>query len=168
VVQQARLLGASVIGTAAERDHDVVRAFGATPVQYGPGLEERVRQAAPGEVDAVVDTVGVDEAIDVSLALVTNRTRIVSTAAFGRAKHDGFQTVGAANPRSGRFRAAARQTILDLAGAGKLIVPIGEIFPLSETRRAVEALQGHHPYGKLALAPSSGGSQLTEPRGPQS
>jgi NADPH:quinone reductase-like Zn-dependent oxidoreductase len=168
VVQQAQLVGASVVGTAAETDHDALRGFGATPVQYGPGLEERVRQAAPGGVDAVVDTVGVDEAIDVSLALVANLARIVSTAAFGRAKRDGFQTVGAANPRSGPFRAGARQTILDLAGAGQLSVPVGEIFPLSETRRAVEALRGKHPYGKLALAPSSGQGQSTEPRGSQS
>lgn len=60
VVQQARLLGATVIGTAAAHDFEAVRGFGATPVQYGPGLEERVREAAPDGIDAVVDTVGVD------------------------------------------------------------------------------------------------------------
>jgi len=153
VVQQARLLGATVIGTASERDFDAVRGFGATPVRYGPGLEDRVREAAVAGVDAAVDTVGVDEAIDVSLALVSDRRRIVSTAAFGRAARDGFQTIGAANPNSGPFRAAARQTILDLAAHGKLIVPIGATFSLSDAPRAVEALAGRHPYGKLALVP---------------
>lgn len=151
VVQQAVELGATVIGTAGERDLDSVRGFGATPVQYGAGLEERVRRAAPGGVEAAIDTVGVDEAIDVSLALVSDRHRIVSTAAFGRVKRDGFQIVGAANPRSGPFRAAARKAILDLAARGKLTVPIGQTFPLSDAPRAVEALQGKHPYGKLAL-----------------
>jgi NADPH:quinone reductase len=151
VVQQARLLGATVIGTAGERDFDRVRGFGATPVRYGPGLEDRVREAAVGRVDAAVDTVGVDEAIDASLALVADRRRIVSTAAFGRAERDGFQIVGAANPSSGPFRAAARQTILDLAAQRKLAVPIGATFPLRDTRRAVEALVEKHPYGKLAL-----------------
>jgi NADPH:quinone reductase len=153
VIQQARMLGATVIGTAAESAFAAVRGFGATPVAYGPGLEGRVRRAAPRGVDAAVDTVGVDEAIDVSLALVSDRRRIVSTAAFGRAKRDGLQTVGAANPASGPFRGAARASILDLAAQGKLTVPIGDTFPLSEARRALEALQRKHPYGKLALEP---------------
>jgi NADPH:quinone reductase len=153
VVQQARLMGATVIGTASERDFDAVRGLGAIPVRYGPGLKDHVREAAPGGVDAAVDTVGVDEAIDVSLALVSNRRRIVSTAAFGRAAQDGFQIVGAANPHSGPFRAAARRTILDLAAQGKLTVPLGRTFPFSEARHAVEALAGKHPYGKLALLP---------------
>ena len=98
VVQQAVLVGATVIGTAGERDFDAVRGFGATPVAYGPGLQERVRKAAPDGVDAAIDTVGVDEAIDVSLALVSDRRRIVSTAAFRRVKQDGFQVVGGVRP----------------------------------------------------------------------
>lgn len=162
VVQQAVDLGATVIGTASERDFDALRAFGALPVQYGPGLEERVRRAAPGEVDAAIDTVGVDEAIDVSLALVPDRRRIVSTAAFGRVKRDGFQIVGAANPHSGPFRAAAREPILDLAARGKLTVPIWRTFPLSEAPRAVEALQGQHPSGKLALVPELTSAQIEQ------
>jgi len=151
VIQQARERGASVIGTASERDFDAVRAFGTTPVRYGPGLEERVRELAAGRVDVAIDTVGVDEAVDASLALVPDRRRIVSTAAFGRAEQDGFQTVGAANPKSGPFRAAARHDILQLAEQGKLTVPVGAAFSFGEARRAVEALAGTHPYGKLAL-----------------
>jgi len=153
VVQQARVLGAHVIGTAGERDFAAVRGFGGTPVRYGAGLAERVHQAAPGGVDAAIDTVGFDEAVDVSLELVGDRRRIVSIAAFGRADRDGFQIVGAANPNSGPFRAAARQRILDLAAAGDLTVPIANTYPLSATPRAVEALRGGHPYGKLALVP---------------
>jgi NADPH:quinone reductase len=153
VVQQAVLLGATAIGTAAEHDFEAVRGFGATPVAYGPGLEARVRAAAPGGVDAVIDTIGVDEAVDVSLALIGDRTRLVSTAAFARAQRDGFQVVGAHNPRSGPFRAAARPKILELAAQGKLTVPIAATFSLSDAPRAVQALQGPHPYGKLALVP---------------
>ena len=151
VVQQAVLLGATVIGTASERDFAAVRGFGGIPVAYGPGLEERVLQTAPGGVDAAIDTVGVDEAIDVSLALVSDRGRIVSTAAFARAKQDGFQVVGGSVPRSGPFRAAVRRSLLDLAAEGKLTVPIGQTFPFGDARRAAEALRGKHPYGKLAL-----------------
>ncbi len=151
VVQQARLLGATVIGTAAERDFDAVSGFGATAVAYGPGLEQRVREVAPGAIDAVIDTIGVDEAVDVSLALLADRERFVTTAAFARAKQDGFRFIGAANPHSGPFRAAARPRILELAAQGKLVVPIGQTFPFAEARRAVQSLQGEHPFGKLAL-----------------
>jgi NADPH:quinone reductase len=153
VVQQARLLGASVVGSANERDFESLRALGVTPVRYGRGLEGRVRAASPNGVDVAIDTVGVDEAVDVSLALVSDRRRIVSTAAFERAERDGFPIVGAANPRSGPFRARRRSAILDLAAQRKLTVPIGQTFPLSETPDAVRALQGSHPYGKLALVP---------------
>ena len=152
-IQQARLLGAAVIATAAERDFDAVRQFGATPVQYGVGLEQRVRAAAPDGVDAAIDTVGVGEAVDVSLAVVSDRQRIVTLTAVARAKNEDFRFVGASNPDSGPYRAAARARILELAAAGRLAVPIGETFPLNETRRAVEALQGRHPFGKLALIP---------------
>jgi NADPH:quinone reductase len=154
VVQQAILLGATVIGTAGERDFEALRSFGATPVRYGPGLDARIRDVAQDGIDAAVDTVGVDEAVDCSLALVADRSRIVTTAAFARAKREGFRFVGAANPKSGPFRAAARQSILDLAAAGKLTVPIAETFPFDEAPAAVAALQGAHPYGKLALVVS--------------
>jgi len=153
VAQQAVLLGASVIGTASERDFDAVRGFGATPVAYGPGLEERVRRLAPGGIDAAVDTVGVDEAVEVSLALIGDRGRIVSIAAFARAAQDGFQVVGGSVARSGPFRAAVRGKLVELAAQSKLTVPIGQTFSLGEAPLAVEALRGKHPQGKLALVP---------------
>lgn len=49
--------GATVIGAAAPRDHNLVRDLGAVPVSYGPGLADRVRQVAP-TVDAVLDAAG--------------------------------------------------------------------------------------------------------------
>jgi NADPH:quinone reductase len=72
----------------------MITRFGGIPVQYGPGLEDRIRQAAPGGVVAALDTSGTDEAIDVSLALVENRARIVSIVAFGRTQQEGYQAIG--------------------------------------------------------------------------
>ena len=57
-VQLARHLGARVIGTASEANHDFVRSLGGEPVAYGEGLAERVRGLAPEGVDAAFDTVG--------------------------------------------------------------------------------------------------------------
>ena len=55
-----------------------------------------------------LDTVGSDEAIDVSLAVVADRKRVVTIAAPHRAKSDGLQWIGGSNPKSGPYRASQR------------------------------------------------------------
>ena len=57
-VQMALARGARVIASASEANHDYLREIGATPVLYGQGLAERVRAAAGGVVDAVLDVAG--------------------------------------------------------------------------------------------------------------
>jgi NADPH:quinone reductase-like Zn-dependent oxidoreductase len=155
VLQQARLIGAQVIGTASERNFDIVRQFGGSPVQYGDGLEARVRAAAPGGVVAALDTVGTDDAIAVSLALVADRARIVTIVAADRAKAEGFQSIGASNPASAPFRAKARAPLIQRAAEGSIVVPIARTFPLGEAKGALALLLGPHPSGKLALIPES-------------
>jgi NADPH:quinone reductase len=150
-LQQARLLGARVIGTAGDSSFDLVRRFGGEPVRYGEGLEQRARELAGGPVTVAIDTIGTDEAVDVSLALVANRDRIVTTAAFQRANGDGFRLVGARNPASGPYRAKVRSRLIELAANGELAVPIGRTFPFSEAPAALALLMGRHPGGKLAL-----------------
>jgi NADPH2:quinone reductase len=59
LVQLARHAGARVIGTASPRHHDALRALGVEPVDYrDPDLAARVRELAPGGVDAVFDHLG--------------------------------------------------------------------------------------------------------------
>ena len=128
VLQQARLIGARVIGTAA-----------------------RVRAVAPEGVAAVLDTVGTDEAIGASLALLDDRRTLVTLTAFRRAAAEGFTAIGAGNPASGPFRAKVRTDVLKMAAAGNLAVPIARTFPFQDAREAVAALSGPHPSGKLAL-----------------
>jgi len=153
LLQQLRPLGARVIGTASERNADTVRRFGGEWVAYGDGLEARVRDLAPSGVDVALDCVGTDEAVDVSLALVADRGRIVTIAAQGRATRDGFPAVGGGQPESKAFRDSVRQRLIDLAGAGQLEVPVARTFPLAEARTAAELLESQHPGGKLALIP---------------
>ena len=154
VLQQARLIGARVIGTAGKDNFGIVESFGAVPVPYGGGPDElaaRVRGAAPEGIAAVLDTVGSDEAVDASLALLADRRRFVTLTAFRRAGAEGFTAIGAGNPASGPFRAKVRAGLLEMAAARDLTVPIARTFPFQDAREAVAMLQGPHPSGKLAL-----------------
>ncbi|WP_405963762.1 medium chain dehydrogenase/reductase family protein [Streptomyces sp. NBC_00723] len=59
LVQLARAAGMRVIGTASTRHHDALRQQGVTPVDYRAAhLAARIRELAPGGVDAVFDHVG--------------------------------------------------------------------------------------------------------------
>lgn len=153
VVQQAKALGARVIGTARAVNHDALKEYGAEPVEYGDGLLERVTALAPDGIDAVIDTVGTDEAVDVSLALVPDKTRIVTIAAFGRAAQDGFPAVGGSNPNSPARRKRARLALVESAGAGEYSVPIAKTFSLDDAATAHTELKSDHPRGKFVLIP---------------
>jgi NADPH:quinone reductase len=151
VLQQARLLGVRVVGTASPQNFDFVRGFGGIPVEYGPGLLGRVSAAAPEGVAAALDTVGSAEASDVSLALVADRNRVVTIADAPRARADGYVFVGSSNPASGPFRDRARSRILKFAQGGDLVVPMAETFKFADAPAAFAALTSPHPPGKLAL-----------------
>jgi NADPH:quinone reductase len=153
VLQQAAHLGAHVIGTASEHNAELLRRFGATPVSYGDGLEQRVRDLAPEGVDAALDCVGTPEAIAVSLALVHNRDRIVTIVAQQEAATAGIRIIGGRQPASLAYRASVRQRLVDLAADGRLLVPVSRTYPLREAARALEFLKQGHPGGKLALIP---------------
>ena len=153
VLQQARLRGIRVIGTASEARFGEVRRFGGVPVQYGEGLADRVRDAAGGPIAAALDAVGTDEAVDVSLELVADRRRIVTIAAFGRAEADGILAIAGSMPASTRFRDKVRGELVALAQNGDLVVPVARTFALDEAPEAHRFLATGHPGGKLALIP---------------
>lgn len=155
VVQLAVARGARVVATASPARHDDLRSLGAVPVAYGEGLLDRVREAAPDGVDAAVDTAGTDEALDVSLALVSDRRRVATIANFGRAPGEGVQVLGngpGADPGT-QVRAAARLTVLAELAAGRVGVPVAATYPLEDVRSAVEHSLGGHAAGKIVLLP---------------
>lgn len=152
-VQLALFRGATVIGTAGESNQEYVRSLGAVAVPYGDGLEQRVRDHAPGGVDAAVDTAGTDEAIDASLALVADTSRIVTIAAFGRAQADGFHAISGGTATSVETRLNAREELVRLAGNGSLDTKVAKTFPLTEVARAHTELTSSHPAGKFILIP---------------
>jgi len=154
-VQLARLRGAEVIGTVSAAHEDELRAFGAVPVRYGPGLEERLRALLPDGADAALDTVGSDEALDASVALVSDRQRIATVAGFARGAELGILMLGGgagADPGT-ELRAAARLTLLQLAGDGLLVGPPLVSFPLEQVQEALALVGSGHPGGKVILTP---------------
>lgn len=154
-VQLAIAQGATVIATAAERNHALLREFGATPVVYGPGLAGRVRAAAPQGVSAAVDFAGTGEALDVSLELVADRARIASIAGPPRRAEAGIKLLGygpGQDPGT-ELRGAARLDLVERAGTGALRVVIDTSFPLGDVVKAHEAGMAGHAPGKLVLIP---------------
>jgi NADPH:quinone reductase-like Zn-dependent oxidoreductase len=144
-----------VIGTASESGHAYLRELGAEPVTYGAGLLERIQAIAPGGVNASVDAVGGDEALDTSLALVVDRDRIVTLLASPRAFDSGINVIGnapGADPGT-EIRAAARLELARLAEQGKLHVVVAGTYPFAEAVAAHTALATGHTHGKIILVP---------------
>lgn len=153
VLQQARLRGIRVIGTASEERFDEVQRFGGIPVRYGAGLSDRVREAAGSLIAAALDAAGTDEAIDTSLELVADRGRIVTIAAFGRASEAGILAIAGSMPASAMFRDEVRGELTALAQNGDLVVPVARTYPLEQAPEAHRFLATGHPGGKIALIP---------------
>ncbi|HLR86134.1 MAG TPA: NADP-dependent oxidoreductase [Nocardioidaceae bacterium] len=154
-IQLARRRGARVIATASPANHDLLRELGAEPVAYGDGLLERVRELEPRSIDAAIDLYGDDSAVDVSLALVPDRTRIVTVAAMGRAQSDGFTAIGGgpgADPGTD-LRNAARLDLVDLVDRGELRVVVDSTYPLTDVAAAHERSMAGHLRGKIVIVP---------------
>lgn len=149
-VQLAVARGARVIGTASIARHDQLREYGAHPVAYGPGLADRVRAIAA--VDAALDLVGTDEALDTSVELVADRGRIATIAGFGRAGELGIAVLTGADGGQA-IRDAARPELIKLAAEGRLEVTVDRVFALAEAAEAHRYLQTGHARGKVVLVP---------------
>jgi NADPH:quinone reductase-like Zn-dependent oxidoreductase len=147
-VQLAANAGATVIGLASEAHHGWLASHGVVPVAYGDGVEERIREAGSGRIDAFVDTFGggyVDMAIDLGVAADRIDTIIDREAA---------QRHGAKN--DGSAAAASAGVLSELAGMiaeGRLQIPIAATFPLREVREAYRDLEQRHTLGKIVLRP---------------
>ena len=154
-VQLAVDRGATVLGTGDLKNHEFLRDLGAIPVEYGTGLMDRARAAAPDGVDAALDLAGTDEALDVSFVLVPDRTRIATIVSFERGLNTGIKVLGGApgaDPGT-EIRDAARLELTRLAQEGKLRVFVSHTFPLAEAAEAHRVTMEGHTRGKIALIP---------------
>ncbi|MER8090625.1 NADP-dependent oxidoreductase [Streptomyces sp. NPDC094048] len=147
-VQLARLRGAQVVGTAREANHTYLRSLGATPVEYGAGLADRVRSVAPQGVDAVLDVSG-RGSLPGLIEVAGGPDRVVTIADFSAAEL-GVRMVSA--DAEGAVRRIG--VVAALAAEGKLTVPIAATYPLEEAAEAHRVSEQGHVRGKLVILPS--------------
>lgn len=143
-VQLANAFGARVIGTASERNHAFLAELGAEPVSYGEGLADRVRELAPDGVDATVDFVGGEEAVEVSRQVTKDAAHVGSVADPGVAEYGGrYMWV--------RPSAEDLTELGKLADAGEVTVHVDRTYPLAEAAVAWRVSQAGNVRGKLVL-----------------
>ncbi|NQX04226.1 NADP-dependent oxidoreductase [Rathayibacter sp. VKM Ac-2856] len=158
-VQFAVQRGARVIATASPGNHDRLRELGAEPVAYGEGLEERLRAAAPGGVDRVLDAAGTDEALAASLALVSDPQHIGTVVVGARAAELGIRAWmgGSPVPLTEEEKALRREGIpraAQLAADGRFSLELGPRFALEDVAGAHRLSEAGHPRGKILLVPT--------------
>src|SRR5207245_2186547 len=156
-VQVARLAGARVIASVGSPDKvEAVRALGADVVfcYREQSVEDAVREATAGGVDAVVDTTG-GPLFGEHLAALRARGRLVTCGAHAgevvpldliELFRHGHCILG--------FRVATPDEIrnaLTLALAGKIRVPIDRTLPLSEAAAAHAYMEERRHVGKIVL-----------------
>ena len=148
VVQMAIADGVTVIASAGEGNQDYLREIRAIPVVYGDGLVERVRAAAPGGVDAVLDVAGKTPIEDL-LALAPTADKALSIANFDLAAHGGRVT--GSDPSEQRSFDALAKTA-ELVRESKIVVKV-QTFPLDRAPEAYATSLSGHVRGKLVLLP---------------
>lgn len=157
IIQFARLLGATVVATASARRAVVVTALGATSVEYGDGVAERLRAAAPAGYTVAIDCAGTDEALQVSLELVADRARIATIVRGADAAGLGIRAFmgGSPHPLTAREQSWRREALpvtLALLAVGAFRVELGTSYALADAGQAQQDSQDGHP-GKLILIP---------------
>lgn len=144
--QLAILGGLTVIGTASERNHDFLRSLGVIPVEYGEGVVDRIREAAPQGVDAYIDCYGHGN-VEYALELGVAPQRIDTIIDFAAVERHGVKGEGSAQATT----PAVLAELLGLIAEAKIVVPIDGVFPLDRVTDAYRDLEDGHARGKYVL-----------------
>lgn len=160
-VQFAHLWGLRVVATASAPHHSRLIALGAIPVAYGDGLLDRIRAASPGGIDIALDAAGTEEALDASVELVADRSRIATLVAFARAAPLGIRAFSehfgdGLDPEARRWRGEALAYTVELVARGDFQVEIAQTYPLEDVAAAHRHSESGHVSGKIVLVPTPG------------
>src|SRR6201995_812669 len=108
VVQLLVQRKARVLGIAGPGNAEWLRAHGVTPVAYGDGLAERLREAAPDGIDAFIDLFAPDY-VQLAVDLGIPPERIDTIIAFQKAGEVGAKTEGSSE-------ASTPEVLAEIAG----------------------------------------------------
>jgi NADPH:quinone reductase-like Zn-dependent oxidoreductase len=145
-VQLAVVRGARVIGTAGPANQQYLRALGAEPVTYGPGLVARVRALAPGGVDLALDVAGSGVLAEL-IELTGPAGHVLTVADFGGARRHGVRF---SSGDAGRAVHALGE-IGELIESGRFSLRVAQSFPLAKVAEAHRLSEQGHAGGKLVL-----------------
>jgi NADPH:quinone reductase-like Zn-dependent oxidoreductase len=147
LVQVARARGLQVVGTASPRNHEHLRSLGATPIEYGEGLAERVAEVAPNGVDGAADLAG-KGSLETLLELVGDKAKVVTIVDGAGAERLGVRISTGA---PGESMEDALDDALQLIEKGKLSVPVGTVYPLAEAAAAHRESEAGSSDGRIVL-----------------
>ncbi|GGJ33521.1 NADP-dependent oxidoreductase [Streptomyces brasiliensis] len=143
-VEIAVARGATVIGTASERNHAFLTSLGAVPTTYGPGLAQRLSVLAPHGVDIALDTAA-SGSLDDLVAITGDPTRVATVADPAGGQRLGTHVVDAKNDSSLLSEAA------ELGRQGHYTPRIGQIYPLERIADAHAHAERGHTRGKIVI-----------------
>ena len=151
VVQLLVRRGVTVLGIASGRSAAWLSAHGVVPVEYGDGLADRLRAAAPAGIDAFIDLFGPGYLrLAVELGVPTDR---IDTVVFSDAAGElGVRMAGAATLADEEVPDVLRQ-LAELLAAGEVELPIAARYPLDRVADAFAELERRHTLGKIVLVP---------------
>jgi len=145
--QLARNAGARVIGIAGDANADWLRSVGVTPVVYGDGLEDRLRQAAPSGIDAFIDTYG-GGYVELAINLKVDPARVNTVIDWAAAKKYGVKTDGS----SAASDAESLAFVASELAWGRITLPVAAVYPLEAVKDAYDELARRHTRGKIVLS----------------
>jgi NADPH2:quinone reductase len=152
VVQLLALRDVRVLGIASSSNAEWLRAHGVEPIEYGDGLADRLRRAAPDGVDAFIDLFGPDY-VQLAVDLGVPVQRINTIISFAKAAEVGAKTEGSAEAST----SAVLQEIADQIVSGAIDFDVARTYPLDSVVDAFKELEQRHTHGKIVLLPQQAG-----------
>lgn len=142
--QLARNQGIHVVGTGSPGKQALVESLGASLVDYGDGVSERLRALLPDGVDAIFDLIG-GSALAAVAGLLTDRGKLISAADPETVAELGGATIR--RDRSDRVLAEVGR----LAAEGTLNPRVTSVVAFQDAPEAIAAVESGHPLGKVVL-----------------
>jgi NADPH:quinone reductase-like Zn-dependent oxidoreductase len=143
-VQIAVHTGVTVIGVASAGKKALIESAGATHVESGAGVADRIAAAAPDGVDAIYDLVG-GEALEAVAPVLTDRSKLITAA-----DRETVARLGGSSVERKRNREVL-DAVAALAVEGVLKPSVTRTFPLSQAPAALRLVEGGHAEGKIVI-----------------